>query len=129
MNVPKLYQAALAHPRSSLISKLCLACVLITIVYLSVTPNNAALIITFDGADKIKHAFAYFVLGMTASFAIPKRYYVLALIGFWLMSGVIAFLQGMQPTRTPSIYDLMANTVGLTLAYVTIKTINRTTDI
>lgn len=129
MNVPKLYQAALAHPRYSLISKLCLACVLIGIIYLSLAPDYSASIITFNGADKVKHAFAYFVLGVTASFAMSKRYYVLALIGFWLMSGVIEFLQGIQPTRTASVYDLMANTVGLTLAYVMIKNINRTTDI
>ncbi|MFA0441909.1 VanZ family protein [Vibrio sp. 10N.222.51.C12] len=115
----------LRHPHNTIVSKLCLACVLIGIGYLSLTPNYSASIITLDGADKLKHAFAYFVLGITASFAISKPYYPKALLAFWLMSGLIELLQGMQATRTASVYDLMANTFGLVLAYVIVKAMRK----
>jgi VanZ family protein len=100
-------------------------CVLAGIIYLSLIPNYSASIITFDGADKLKHTFAYFVLGVTASFALPKHCYFRALVGFWVMGAVLELLQDLQLNRTASVYDLVANTVGLILAYVAVKALTR----
>ncbi|NOH99164.1 hypothetical protein F0226_20730 [Vibrio sp. 99-70-13A1] len=102
----------------SIVCQLALLCVLAGIFYLSLTPNYSATIMSFDGADKIKHAFAYFVLGLTAFVALPRRYFVITLMGFWAMSGGIELLQGTQATRHASFYDWLANLTGLTMAYL-----------
>ncbi|MEZ8688498.1 hypothetical protein AB6D53_12785 [Vibrio splendidus] len=102
---------------TSLITKLALLCVLVGIFYLSLTPNYSATVMSFEGADKIKHAFAYFVLGLTTFVALPQRYFVMTLTGFWVMSGGIELLQGTQVERHASFYDWLANLTGLGLAY------------
>ncbi|TKE74904.1 hypothetical protein FCV54_23755 [Vibrio sp. F12] len=102
---------------ASIITKLALLCVLIGIFYLSLIPSYTATVISFDGADKIKHAFAYCVLGLTTFVALPERYFVMTLTGFWIMSGGIELLQGTQVERHASFYDWLANLTGLGLAY------------
>ncbi|MEZ9349862.1 hypothetical protein AB4166_23810 [Vibrio splendidus] len=102
---------------TSLITKLALLCVLVGIFYLSLTPNYSATVMSFEGADKIKHAFAYCVLGLTTFVALPQRYFVMTLTGFWVMSGGIELLQGTQVERHASFYDWLANLTGLGLAY------------
>ncbi len=101
-------------------STLCFLCVLVGIFYLSLTPDYSTKLIAFDGADKYKHAFAYFVLSMNAYLIIPSRYLKITLLGFWIMSGVIELLQSLQPTRTASIYDWLANLIGITGAILVI---------
>lgn len=101
----------------SITTKLALLCVLVGIIYLSLTPNYSATVMSFEGADKIKHAFAYCVLGLTTFVALPQRYFVMTLIGFWVMSGGIELLQGIQIERHASFYDWLANLTGLGLAY------------
>lgn len=101
----------------SITTKLALLCVLVGIFYLSLTPSYSATVMSFDGADKIKHAFAYCVLGLTTFVALPQRYFVMALTGFWIMSGGIELLQGTQVERHASFYDWLANLTGLGLAY------------
>ncbi|MGF1710704.1 hypothetical protein L4C37_09030 [Vibrio kagoshimensis] len=109
----------LSHLRLfSIVCQLALLCVLAGIFYLSLTPNYSATIMSFDGADKIKHAYAYFVLGLVAFAAVPRRYFVFTLVGFWAMSGGIELLQGAQATRHASFYDWLANLTGLTMAYL-----------
>ncbi|MFS1909681.1 hypothetical protein [Vibrio sp. 10N.286.48.B7] len=116
----KIIQSILSHPLYSVGTKLSFICVLVGILYLSLVPDYSASIITFEGADKLKHAFAYFVLGITAFLAISKPYYLKALLAFWLMSGMIE-----QATRTASVYDVMANTFGLVFAYVMLKAMRK----
>ncbi|MFS1501076.1 VanZ family protein [Vibrio splendidus] len=101
----------------SITTKLALLCVLVGIFYLSLTPSYSATVISFDGADKIKHAFAYCVLGLTTFVALPQRYFVMTLTGFWIMSGGIELLQGTQVERHASFYDWLANLTGLGLEY------------
>ncbi len=101
----------------SIATKLALLCVLVGIFYVSLTPSYSATVISFDGADKIKHAFAYCVLGLTTFVALPQRYFVMTLTGFWLMSGSIELLQGTQVERHASFYDWLANLTGVGLAY------------
>lgn len=101
----------------SITTKLALLCVLVGIFYLSLTPSYSATMMSFEGADKIKHAFAYCVLGLTTFVALPQRYFVMTLTGFWIMSGGIELLQGIQVERHASFYDWLANLTGLGLAY------------
>ncbi|PTP48075.1 VanZ family protein [Vibrio splendidus] len=101
----------------SITTKLALLCVLVGIFYLSLTPSYSATVMSFDGADKIKHAFAYCVLGLTTFVALPQRYFVMTLTGFWIMSGGIELLQGTQVERHASFYDWLANLTGLGFGY------------
>ncbi|PTP07408.1 hypothetical protein CWN85_13965 [Vibrio splendidus] len=97
----------------SITTKLALLCVLVGIFYLSLTPSYSATVMSFEGTDKIKHAFAYCLLGLTTSVALPQRYFVMTLTGFWIISGGIELLQGTQVERHASFYDWLANLTGL----------------
>ncbi|WP_394142065.1 VanZ family protein [Vibrio chagasii] len=101
----------------SITAKLALLCVLIGIWYLSLTPRNPTTVMSFEGIDKIKHACAYCVLGLTTFIALPQRFFFMTLTGFWIMSGGIELLQGIQVGRHASFYDWLANFLGLGLAY------------
>ncbi|WP_368084880.1 hypothetical protein [Vibrio splendidus] len=101
----------------SITAKLALLCVLVGIFYLSLTPSYSATVMSFEGADKIKHALAYCILGLTTSVALPQRYFVMTLTGFCIMSGGIELLQGTQVERHASLCDWLANLTGLGFAY------------
>lgn len=101
----------------SITAKLALLCVLIGIWYLSLTPRNPTTVMSFEGIDKIKHACAYCVLGLTSFVALPQRFFFMTLTAFWIMSGGIELLQGIQVGRHASFYDWLANFIGLGLAY------------
>ncbi|WP_162674493.1 VanZ family protein [Vibrio variabilis] len=78
------------------------------------TPTN---LIELDGFDKVQHAMAYFVLGLCATTIIKATRWRLVFTILWLLSGVVEVLQFMQPGRQGSIYDWLANGVGLLFAY------------
>ncbi|WP_062462487.1 VanZ family protein [Vibrio mediterranei] len=80
-------------------------------------PNYSASIVSFDGADKLNHAFAYLVSGFAVSLVVPRRFLVFSLLGCWFLSGAIELLQILQPGRQASWYDWWANGAGLFLAY------------
>ncbi|USD60269.1 VanZ family protein [Vibrio sp. SCSIO 43140] len=113
----KFRQAVVSHPYYDIVCKLGLLATFGGILYFSLMPNYSASIVTFDGADKLKHVFAYLVLGFAVSLVVPRRLFVLSLLGCWFLSGAIELLQMLQPGRKASWYDWCANGVGLILAF------------
>ena len=74
--------------------------------------------------DKALHAIAYCVLGLTVLFAIPEETYIanpyrisLLIVLFCLLYGISdEFHQSFVPNRYPSVYDIVADTVGGVIA-------------
>lgn len=90
--------------------------VLVGIAVLSLKPTPTTLI-ELNGFDKVQHAMAYLVLGLCAATIIKATRLHLVFTILWLLSGMVEVLQSMQAARQGSIYDWIANGVGLLLAY------------
>jgi len=68
-----------------------------------------------SGSDKVRHALAYFVIGLPVAWLKPAHWYWL-LAGIFVWSGVIELLQPLS-NRFAEWLDLLANGVGVMLAY------------
>ena len=83
----------------------------------------------FDINDKVAHFAVYAVLGAALAFgrtrvSRPPAHALLLAVG--LLYGVSdEFHQSFVPTRTPSLGDLAANAVGLTVGYAGLLAVSR----
>ncbi|MEM9670002.1 MAG: VanZ family protein [Pseudomonadota bacterium] len=88
------------------------------IVVLSLVPPSGAPGATLN--DKVNHLLAYWVLAGTAIIGfhwVRRTYLVLALIAFGC---ILEILQGVMPFgREASIFDVVANTLGITVGIAT----------
>ena len=87
-----------------------------SIVWLSLTSAPPAVGGSWDGADKVQHAFAYLVL--TGWFALIYRAWAPRLfhaVLFAIMGIGLEFLQGMGGVRHFEVADMIANTTGVML--------------
>lgn len=84
------------------------------VCWLSLTPNSVDTGV--DQGDKVGHVLAY--LGLMASWGqLDSRRNRLVLI-FLLLGAVLEMLQGLTPTRQPSILDMIANASGVLLGWL-----------
>lgn len=120
-------QRFLSFTQSPYYPKLCFGIVafaLVSILFLSLKPTSVDLL-DIDGFDKVQHTAAYFILGLVTSLLVSGRKYLIALCAFWLMSGGIELIQGIQPGRQASFYDWIANFTGLALAFILVRWFTR----
>ena len=91
-------------------------CVL-TITILSLLPGEERPHTGFSG--RFEHAMAYAGTGFFIWFGYPHpRHRALFWISLAIASGVFEVLQNFIPGRSPSIFDALASTLGLTLGYM-----------
>jgi len=91
--------------------------VLIAVLYALFRPAPPEMI--FENSDKVGHVVAFMMLGVTARFALLK----LSSVSFWLilfsLAFVLEYLQGvLRPLRVFSIEDVLANGIGVLLAFL-----------
>lgn len=92
------------------------------VIVLSLMPKPPQLF-TFNYADKLNHIVAYAVLmgWFVQIYRLPGIHVRFAL-GFIMMGVAIEFLQGLDVYRQFDIVDMLANTVGVSLAWVFART-------
>lgn len=100
-----------------ILARVALAVALVGITCLALIPDSSASLPS-SGNDKLNHFLAFFVLALLVdrSFPTPTFNYnkIFILVGYGLMIEIIQFF---IPSRSFSLYDLLADTVGI-FAYV-----------
>jgi VanZ family protein len=90
----------------------------LTITVLSLLPAKSTL--NLGNKDKLSHFIAYFILSFTVfqHWKISRNsiWVLFALIGYGLF---LEFLQGFVPGRVSSLFDGLANTIGVFLGTIT----------
>ncbi|MCY1302223.1 VanZ like family protein [compost metagenome] len=70
-----------------------------------------------DQQDKLHHLLGFAALMVTSRLAFPRAHFIW-LLAFSLGTGLLIELgQGLQPNRTPSVSDMLANTLGALLGW------------
>lgn len=94
-----------------------LVCYIVIVCGLSLMPS--ASIPSGFQVDKYSHFIAYVLLGVLAylSANTPRRRLYLFILGFFT-GLILELLQFFVPGRYPGFLDLLANTLGLSVAYV-----------
>ncbi len=86
------------------------------IMYLATTKLNIPVVDKLN--DKVTHIMAFYALAMLEDFSFPRVEFGLTKVLTLMAYGVfIEFVQYFIPYRTASVYDLMADAVGI-LVYV-----------
>ncbi|MDH4554629.1 VanZ family protein [Pseudomonas sp. BN417] len=71
-----------------------------------------------DQQDKLHHLLGFAALMVTSRLAFPRSPFIW-LLAFSLGTGLLIELgQGLQPSRTPSVSDMLANTLGVLLGWI-----------
>ena len=72
--------------------------------------------------DKVVHLLVYYIFAVLGYRMLAnKRYYLYLCLGIVVYSGMIELGQSYIPGRDMSIYDLLANILGVTLGALVIK--------
>ena len=90
------------------------------IVVLSLTPVNVSSVVggtsfNIDPSGFVKHAVGYFVLGILAFVAFPKRIW-LSLFCFFVAGAGLELMQLYVPARSFNMNDIWCNGIGLVMA-------------
>src|SRR5262245_60259939 len=85
----------------------------LVVVGASLMPAKAVEVVFGSLNDKLEHVVAY--LGLMAWFGgmFRRMRQLWVGIGLFALGGVLELLQGLTPTRTPDITDLMADSIGV----------------
>ncbi len=84
------------------------------ITYLALTGVRYPVVADIN--DKLRHAAAFFALGLLLDFSFPERGFGFAKVGSLLAYGVLLELvQSATPARDPSFWDMGADALGLLL--------------
>lgn len=90
----------------------------ILLSYFSLVSNPPELNVDFKDFDKFRHFFAYFILMFWFSQLYQSRSSRIFYIVFFILLGVILeILQGLGGVRYFEYYDMLANSVGVVLAW------------
>jgi len=76
--------------------------------------------LTFEPNSWAAHILAYCILGVLMIWSAQEKRqfkYLLFFLAF-LHSGICEYLQSMIPNRWPNLWDIVSNSLGLTLAFV-----------
>ena len=91
------------------------------IAYVSLRPTVG---VPIGDWDKTGHLLAYFVFALLGYRVVPSpRHYLYLCLGIVIYGGLIEVAQSFTPNRTMSIYDLVANTVGVAFAMIIVRTL------
>jgi VanZ family protein len=86
------------------------------VTYASLRPMDG---VTIGNWDKVGHLVLYFVFAMLGYRLVSNpRYYLYLCVGIVAYSGLMEIAQSFMPGRMMSLYDLLANAVGVVLAIV-----------
>jgi VanZ family protein len=86
------------------------------VTYASLRPMNS---VDIGSWDKVGHLVLYFVFAMLGYRIVSNpRYYLYLCIGIVAYSGLMEVAQSFMPGRMMSVYDLLANAVGVAMAMV-----------
>ena len=90
------------------------------ITFVSLRPSVAAS--GLEHSDKAMHFIAYAVFTVLGYRAVKQpQYFMYVCIAIVAYSGAMELAQSFMPNRFMSIYDLLANTLGVTFSYVLCK--------
>lgn len=91
--------------------------ILIGIITLSLIPQHTPYDNTeTNNIDKVAHCFAYLCLAFSIVLFFDKRSNILALLILGIFLGIgIEFIQEMIPGRDKSLFDVIANTIGIVI--------------
>ena len=93
-----------------------------TMCYLSLTSNPPEFHIEFKSIDKLGHFLAYFILMFWfAQLYRTTRTRLFYVLFFILMGVVLEILQGLGGVRYFEYYDMLANSLGVALAWFITK--------
>ena len=90
------------------------------VVYVSLIPALPSIDIT--AADKVAHVFAYATLTLWFLQLYPAERRAMLVIGFIMMGVALEFLQGLTASRSFEYGDIAANTGGVVLGWLLVKT-------
>ena len=94
--------------------RLVLTAAVIAITYLATTRQELPL--AKEISDKANHVLAFYVLAFLVDYSFPEKGLGIGKIAALLAYGVlIEIAQSFLPNRTPSLIDLLADGVGITL--------------
>jgi len=107
-------------PQTNIITfRLALLAAVAVVMHLATTQINYPVVENMN--DKANHILAFYVLGFLADFSFPRNNFgftkVLSLLGFGLSIEVIQYF---LPFRSFSLYDLVADTVGLAVYWASL---------
>jgi VanZ family protein len=102
--------------KTTLFRLLFITCAL-SVLVLALLPHSPSVLTT--GWDKSNHTLAFFVLAILGTFAYPTAVVALP-IGLFGFGGAIELLQWLTTTRSAELSDLVADTLGLAVAYLTL---------
>ena len=90
--------------------------------YFSLIANPPELDIDFKYFDKVRHFVAYFVLMFWFAQLYKKNIARVGYGSFFILMGIILeILQGLGGVRYFEYYDMLANTIGVVLAWILTK--------
>ena len=76
-------------------------------------------------SDKLEHLLAYAVLCVAGCWAFPDK--IQRILIFLVLYGVVLeLLQSLIPGRVPSMFDGLANTMGIALGWAFLRVLRRT---
>ena len=90
------------------------------VVYVSLIPALPSIDIT--AGDKVAHVFAYATLTLWFLQLYPADRRAMLVIGFIMMGVALEFLQGLTASRSFEYADIAANTGGVVLGWLLVKT-------
>ncbi|WP_051023850.1 VanZ family protein [Thiorhodovibrio frisius] len=85
---------------------------LVLVVVLSLLPSSVPP--GFEGGDKLQHLLAYMVLGFCFAALYPRKRRLI-LLGLIFLGAGLEGLQGLVPARDASLFDLLADALGVWL--------------
>jgi len=93
-------------------ARLALSVTLLGITYLALAPSSGSL--PTAGNDKLNHFLAFYLLALLVDYSFPsvKFHYIkiLSLVGY---GATIEMVQFFAPSRSCSLYDLLADTIAI----------------
>jgi len=90
--------------------------------YFSLVSNPPEFNIKFEYFDKVRHFFAYFILMFWFSQIYKTSKFRLFYFLFFILMGIVLeILQGLGGVRYFEYYDMLANSLGVALAWIITK--------
>jgi len=101
-----------------MVLRISLMFVVVGIAYLSLTPSDTMIV----GNDKLSHFIAYAVLMVNIGLLtyLNKKNFVIGIIASLLYGGILEVIQDSIPGRYMSIYDMIANAIGVFIGAILI---------
>ncbi len=97
--------------------------IMIAFVIYSTLDTTPVQLVEFEGSDKFLHITAYFgLMGWFLQIYHTRKMQIILACGFVSMGIILEFLQALGGVRFFEIYDMLANSSGVLLAWSLIKT-------